>query len=202
MNNKFVYTLAALSLSTLSACASNAAKPKDIAAPLAISSSNVADADALARMWVDGRRQEINGLAQVKDGEALIRKAQKDERKAAEKLSESRVSSEEQRVAYTRLVAGFSDASTPAAAKDESKELKKAANNWKSATKRVEKEESRLAEAQTRIASSQSSVRTGAEMIASGREKMRSAEMQSDVNFRPAMEQRGAGGAVSLGEIY
>ncbi len=201
MNKMFVYTAAAMALTTLSACGSNPAKPKDLTAPLSVSSSQAANADALARMWVDGRRQEINGLAQVKQGEEQIRKAQQDERKAAESLAEKRVYAEGQRAAYERI-AGYSDALTPAGAKAESKELKKAANDWKDANKSVEKEERRLTDAQTRIASNQSSVRTGNEMIVSGREKMRSAEMQSDVNFRNSSERRGDSSAADLREIY
>ena len=175
----FLTAAAILALTSLSATGAQAGKPKDIVAPLAITASQVDNAHELSALWVDGRRQEMTGLAQIEDGEKLIRKGQKDERKASEKLTKATMISDEQRAAYTRLVAGFGGAATPAAVETEIKALKKAADDWKDAYERVEKADAKLKDAQLDIANGQSAVRTGNEAIASGRDKMRRAETES-----------------------
>ncbi|MFC2951009.1 hypothetical protein ACFOOP_03670 [Marinicaulis aureus] len=175
----FVTAAAILALSSLGATGAEAGKPKEIVAPLAVSAGQAENANELAALWVDGRRHEMTGLAQIEDGEKLIRKGQKDERKATEKLAKVIAISDEQRAAYIRLVAGFGGAATPAAVETEIKALKKAADDWKDAFERVEKAQSNLKDAQLDIANGQSAVRTGNELIASGREKMRRAEIES-----------------------
>ncbi|WP_411816602.1 hypothetical protein [Hyphococcus sp. DH-69] len=168
--------LAIMSLSATGACASKSA---EIVAPLSVSNSQMQNAAALSSQWVDGRRQEMTGLEHVEEGGKLIRKAQKDERKATEKLNKAVTESDEQRAAYVRLVAGFGGASMPSAVETEIKALKKAADDWSDAYKRVEKQKSRVSDAQLEIANGESMVRTGNEMIATGREKMRVAEAES-----------------------
>lgn len=168
--------LAILSLSATGACAS---KTAEIVAPLSVTNSQMQNATALSSQWIDGRRQEMTGLEQVEEGGKLIRKAQKEERKSTEKLTKAVTVSDEQRAAYVRLVAGFGGATIPSAVDTEIKALKKAADDWSDAYKRVEKSQSRVKEAQLDIANGESMVRTGNEMIATGREKMRISEAQS-----------------------
>ncbi|MCK5749138.1 MAG: hypothetical protein KAH44_23185 [Oricola sp.] len=119
------------------------------------------------------------GLAQVEDGEKLLRKSQKEEHKASAKLQKATIQSDEQRAAYARLVSGFGGAATPAAVETEIKALKKAADDWKDAYERVEKAQAKLNDARTAIANGQSEIRTGAELAEAGRDKMRRAEIQS-----------------------
>lgn len=169
----------ALALSTMSVSCASAAKPAEITPPAVITNSDSAQAAELSSVWIDGRRQEMTGLVQIKDGEKLIKKAQKSERKAAEKLTKANATSNEQRAAYTRLVAGFGQAAMPYAVETEIKALKKAADDWKDAYQQVEKAGANLKQAQAELAAGQSSVRTGDELVAAGRAKMRRAEVES-----------------------
>ncbi|GJL91733.1 hypothetical protein [Hyphococcus sp.] len=183
---KGIFTTAAatLALTALSATGAYAGKTADIVAPLAVASSPVQNADELSAAWVDGRRQEVTGLDQVKAGEKLIRKGQKAERKATDKLAKLVAVSDEQKAAYVRLVTSFGGAATPMAVETEIKALKKAADDWSDAYGRVEKAQAKLTEAQADIANGQSAMRTGNESIAVGREKMRRAETQSHPEYR------------------
>ncbi len=181
--NLYLGAAAILALSSFGATGALAGKPKDIAAPLAISASGADDADKLADIWVDGRRQEMTGLAQVKDGEKAIRKGRKAERKASEKLVSVTAGSDAQRAAYIRLVSGFGRAVTPAEVGPEIKALKKAAGDWENAYERVVKAKANLKAAQLDIVTGQSAVRTGNELIASGREKMLRSETQSRPDY-------------------
>ncbi|WP_428407031.1 hypothetical protein [Hyphococcus sp.] len=183
MKKRLILSAAILALTSLSATGAEAGKLKDIVAPLAVTESAAPNANELSALWVDGRRQEMSGLAQIEDGEKLIRKGQKDERKSSEKLEKAVAVSNEQRAAYARLVAGFGGAATPAAVETEIKALKKAADDWKDAHERVGKAEANLKEAQLDIANGQSAVRTGNELIASGRGKMHRAETESHPNY-------------------
>ncbi len=169
----------ALLLSTMSTTAAFAAKPQEIEAPLTIKNSASPAASQLSSAWTDGRRLEITGLDQIKDGEKLIKKAQKRERKVTAKLAKARATSEEQRAAYARLVAGFGKALTPYAVETEIKALKKAADDWKDAHQILEKADADLKEVLAQLAAGQSTVRTGNELVASGRAKMRRAEVES-----------------------
>lgn len=180
----FTTTAATLALTALSATSAYAGKTADIVAPLSVASSSAENADELASVWVDGRRQEMTGLDQIKAGEKLIRQGQKNEHKATEKLTKFVAASDEQKAAYVRLVAGFGGAATPAAVETEIKALKKAADDWSDAYERVEKAQAKLQDAQSEIANGESAVRTGNELIAVGREKMRRAETESHPDFR------------------
>ncbi len=180
----FLTAAAVLALTSLSATGAHAGKTRDIVAPLSVTASPAANADELADLWVDGRRQEMAGLAQMEDGEKLLRSGQKDERKATEKLAKAAAVSGEQRAAYMRLVAGFGGASMPSAVETEIKALKKAADDWSDAYKRVEKAKAKLAAAQADVANGQSMIRTGNEQTSAGRDKMRRAETQSRPDFQ------------------
>ncbi len=183
MNKSIITAAAVLALTSLSATGAYAGKAADIVAPLSVSTSQAVNANELVAVWVDGRRQEVTGLEQLKSGEKLIHQGQKDERKAAEKLAKLTAISDEQKAAYARLVAGFGGAATPMAVETEIKALKKAADDWKDAYARVEKAQTKMADAQAEIASGQSTVRTGNELIAAGREKMRRAETESHPHY-------------------
>lgn len=189
----FTSTAIALMLSTLTVTGASAGKNDEIVAPVAITDSVSPVASELSQLWVDGRRQEVTGLAQIKDGEKLIKKAQKDERKAAEKHAKALKASDEQRAAYARLVAGFGAALTPYAVETEIKALKKAAGDWKEAYQKVEKADAKVNEAKTALANGQSTVRTGNELVAAGREKMRRAEVESAPGYQPVTQAKAGG---------
>lgn len=184
----FFATVAMLAVTSMSASSAEAAKPRDLVAPLSVSAGHAGDPEALSALWIDGRRQELNGQSQVEDGTKLIRKAEKDERKASAKLAKMTAISEEQRAAYVRLVNGFGGASTPAAVETEIKALKKAADDWKDAYERVVKADAAMKDAQLAIANGQSATRTGNELIAAGREKMQRAENESNPDYVRQME--------------
>lgn len=183
----------ALMLSTVSVTAASAGKNDEIVAPITITDSASPMASELSQLWVDGRRQEVTGLTEIKDGGKLIKKAQKDERKATEKHAKMLKASDEQRAAYARLVAGFGAALTPYAVETEIKALKKAAGDWKDAYQKVEKADTKLNEAKAALANGQSTVRTGNELVASGRKKMRQAEVESAPGYQPATETKSGG---------
>lgn len=180
MKTRLFTTVAmALMFSTLSVTGAYASKTDEITAPVTITDSASPMAAELSALWVDGKRQEFTGLAQIEDAEKAIKKAQKDERKAKEKLAKVQLTSDEQRAAYTRLVAGFGAAATPYAVETEIKALKKAADDWKKAYQKVETQTAALKEVQTDLANGQSALRTGNELVATGRKKMNRAETQS-----------------------
>ncbi len=201
---KGIFTTAAatLALTALSATGANAGKTADIVAPLSVASSSVQNADELAAVWVDGRRQEMTGLDQVKAGEKLIRQGQKNERKANDKLAKFVAASDEQKAAYVRLVTGFGGAATPAAVETEIKALKKAADDWSDAYERVEKAQAKLQDAQSEIANGESAVRTGNELIATGREKMRRAETESHPDYNAARAPLIDSSPVEISELH
>lgn len=181
----FTSAAMALLLSTMSASCATAGKPLEITAPATITNSASPTSRELSSVWTDGRRQELTGLDQVKDGEKLIKKAQKDERKATENLTKARTASDDQRAAYARLVAGFGQAITPYIVDAEIKALKKSAGDWKTAYQKVGKADDDLKAAQAELATGQSTVRTGNELVAAGREKMRRAEVESAPGYVP-----------------
>ncbi len=189
----FTSAAMALMLSTFTVTGASAGKTDEIVAPGAITDSASPVASELSQLWVDGRRQEVTGLAQIKDGEKLIKKAQKDERKAMEKHAKALKASDEQRAAYARLVAGFGSALTPYAVETEIKALKKAADDWKDAYQKVEKADAKVKEAKTALANGQSTVRTGNELVAAGREKMRRAEVESAPGYQPVTQAKSGG---------
>lgn len=192
MKKGLIVTAAVLALASLSVTGAEAGKGKDLVAPLEVTGSSASNAEELSGLWVDGRRQEMTGLAQIKDGEKMVRTGQKDEIKANEKLTKVTVVSNEQRAAYVRLVKGFGGAATPAAVETEIKALKKAADDWKDAFERVEKAEASLKAAQLSIANGKSAIRTGNELVTSGREKMRRAEAQSQPGYSAAQVSQNA----------
>ena len=180
-----LFTTAALSLmlSVLGTTNAFAGKLDEIIAPISVTNSNSANSTELTSLWTDGKQQEIIGLDQINDGEKLIKKAQKEERKATEKLGKVQALSDEQRAGYKRLVSSFGVALTPYAVETEIKTLKKAADEWKDVYQRLEKADARVKEAQAQLAAGQSSVRTGNELVLLGREKMQRAEAQSKPDY-------------------
>ncbi len=187
-NRLFTSVAMTLLLSTMSVTGAMAGKAKEITPPVTISDSGSPNVTALSSLWIDGKRQESDGLEHIKDAEKAIQKAQKNERKATEKLARVRITSDEQRAAYKRLVAGFGAAATPYAVETEIKALKKAADDWKKAYQKVEKQSAELKEAQTNLANGQSALRTGNELVAAGRAKIVRAETQSALGFKKLVD--------------
>ncbi|MEQ8178986.1 MAG: hypothetical protein RIC52_13440, partial [Amphiplicatus sp.] len=175
-------TAAAALLLGLSMSPAAAGKLKQIDAPAFVSASAAADSATLATMWVDGKRQELNGLDALEGAEKALRKAQKSSAKADAKLAKAQAVGIDQRTAYKNLVANFGDASDPKSIGSEIKSLRKAQDNWGDALKTAEKAEAAVIKARSEVAAAESAQRTASEQVSLGRQKMQQAEQQA----RPA----------------
>lgn len=155
-----------------------AGKPRQIEAPAAIVSSGAPGADAHAAHWVDGKRQELNGIESLKAAEKALRKAEKSNSKDEAAVVKTEAVASNTRGAYRSLVAGFGGATDPGSIDAEIKALKKAQDNWADALKDYDKARASLSQSQVEIDAAQSAIRTANEAVTTGRGKMQEAEFR------------------------
>ncbi|NNL88872.1 MAG: hypothetical protein HKP25_07355 [Marinicaulis sp.] len=173
----FVSTAAATML--LASPAHAGKKDEPVIAPATIILSAAANADALAALWVEGKRQEIAGLAQAGEFQKDLEKAHKEERKLVEKTNKTVTQADAKGSAYKSLAKRGGDVATPAMAKAEVEALKKAADDWNGAFEKAEKNREKLAQTRTRIDSLTAMHGAGLKSVNDGREKMERAERLS-----------------------
>lgn len=183
IKSKIITSAPVLALSLLvSAAVTPACAGKDeaIVIPLKISQSAATNAAELGVLWEEGKRQEMAGLDQAKEGDKKIKGAQKDVRKAEEKKLKAQSKTDDRRAVYVKTAASLGDAKTPAEASAELKTFKSAVKDWEDAYNDLTKSQDRLLNAQAELASGQALLKNGQAEIELGRQKMRRADILSE----------------------
>lgn len=179
MKAQSVVAVAMTAVLSLAPMAALAGKPKQIEPPATIRLSEAENVEALSAMWIDGKRQELNGLEALKDAEKALRKAEKSAVKDESRVEKADTAVAERQNAYRRLVSTFGAVTEPGAIDAEIKSLKRAQDNWSDAENDLGKARDNLSKSQAEITAAASAVRTANEAVALGRDKMETAEARA-----------------------